>query len=322
MAAPPHGGTARLGRALVLDELFDLSLYRALRETTRGDLRAMLDELIPIETKHFQFWQRFFGIDVSRLDPWRRVRLALLILICRLVGDRAIHLVLEAIEIHGVKKYLALWELYRDGPLGEAVREVLDDELRHEDRVVSESIERRIDAESVRSLFLGFNDGLVEILGAVSGFFAAFQDAASILVASSTVAVAGAFSMAAGAFVASSSEREITRLEADKHAFLGERPAAAGGGASPLRAALLVGVSYLLGAMVPVLPVLLGARTIAVPLLTAGVVTVVVSAILAFLSGMAVRRRLTQNVLILAAAVAVTYAVGLLARTLWGIAVS
>lgn len=48
---------------------------------------------------------------------------------------------------------------------------------------MSESIERRVDPEGVRSVFLGFNDGLVEILGAVSGLFAAFEDAASILMA-------------------------------------------------------------------------------------------------------------------------------------------
>ena len=48
---------AQLGRRLVLDELFDLSLYRALRGLAPGPLQAILDELIPIETRHYQFWQ-------------------------------------------------------------------------------------------------------------------------------------------------------------------------------------------------------------------------------------------------------------------------
>jgi hypothetical protein len=47
-----------------------------------------------------------------------------------------------------------------------------------------------------------------------------------------------------------------------------------------------------------------------------------VSAALAFLSGMQLRRRLVTNLVILGAAVAVTYAVGLAARALWGISVS
>ena len=36
--------------------------------------------------------------------------------------------------------------------------------------------ERRINPERVRNIFLGLNDGLVEILGAVTGFFGAFGD--------------------------------------------------------------------------------------------------------------------------------------------------
>jgi predicted membrane protein (TIGR00267 family) len=315
-------GDARLARALVLDELFDLALYRQLRTIAGEPLRGVLDQLIPIETRHAAFWQEFFGIEIHRLDVWRALKLRLLTLVCRLLGDRAIHLVLEAIEIYGVRKYLTLWEMHQHDPLGKAVHTILEDELRHEDQLVSTSIDRRVDPESIRNLFLGFNDGLVEILGAVAGFFAAFTDAASILVASSTVAVAGAFSMSAGAYVASSSEHEMTRLDQERRAFLGEGSEGAGPVARPLRAALLVGVSYLLGAIVPVLPVALGARSIAVPIVTGALVTVVVSAILAFLSGMRLGRRLTTNVAILGAAVAVTYLIGLAAKAIWGISVS
>jgi VIT1/CCC1 family predicted Fe2+/Mn2+ transporter len=73
---------------------------------------------------------------------------------------------------------------------------------------------------------------------------------------------------------------------------------------------------------VPVLPVALGARNIAVPILTGAVATVTVSAILAFLSGMRMGRRLTTNATILGAAVVVTYLIGLAAKAIWGISVS
>jgi VIT1/CCC1 family predicted Fe2+/Mn2+ transporter len=306
-----------VARALVLDELLDLSLYVELRKTTRGPLARMLDELIPIETKHVAFWKRFFQSDLDRLDWSRRLKLAILTMTCRLFGDRAIQLVLEGIEIYGVRKYLALWESHQHDPLGRAAQEVLRDELKHEDRIVSESIDRRIDPEGVRNVFLGFNDGLVEILGAVSGFFGAFHDATSILLAASTVAVAGSFSMAAGAFVAASSETEVRRIEIGKRAFLRE-PAPTVQPGTPLRSALVVGVSYLLGALVPVLPVLLGARTITMSFLAGAVVTILVSAVLAFLTGMELRRRLLSNVTILAAAVAITYTIGLAAKHVLG----
>jgi len=73
-------------------------------------------------------------------------------------------------------------------PLGAAVRSILEDEFTHEDAVVLGGAERRLNPERVRNIFLGPNDGLVEILGAVSGFFAAFGNSAAVLVAGVTVA--------------------------------------------------------------------------------------------------------------------------------------
>src|SRR5262245_12198766 len=97
---------ARLGRRLVLDEIFDLSLYRALHAIAPSGLRETLESLIPVESRHVAFWQKFFGLPhVTRLDAGRRLRLAILVGVCRLFGASAIHVVLEAIEVHGVKKY-------------------------------------------------------------------------------------------------------------------------------------------------------------------------------------------------------------------------
>jgi VIT1/CCC1 family predicted Fe2+/Mn2+ transporter len=314
----------RLPDRLIRDELFDLSLYQALRRTADGELARVLDELIRVETRHFAFWQEFFGRRVDRLDAGRRLQLALLRGLCRLFGRPAVHLVLEAIEVYGVRKYLSVWDTYRGEPLGEAVRGILEDEFRHEDAIVTGVAERRISPARIRNIFLGLNDGLVEIVGAVSGFFAAFSEAGTVLVAGSTVAVAGALSMAAGAYVAASSEAEVRRTEEERRRFL----ASADDGAppaepdeQPLAAAGLVGFSYLAGALIPVLPVLLGARTAWPSLLTAGTVMVLVSMLLAFLSGMDVRRRILTNVLIMAIAVGVTYGIGVIARAFWGVSI-
>ena len=69
-----HGAAAetRLGRQLVLDELFDLTLYRSLLRVAPAGLRAILEQLIPIETRHYAFWQEFFGLKIATLDLGRR----------------------------------------------------------------------------------------------------------------------------------------------------------------------------------------------------------------------------------------------------------
>ena len=310
-----------LGRRLVLDEIFDLSLYRALHARAPEGLRRTLEALIPIEARHVAFWQKFFGLeDVTRLSLARRLRLAVIVAACRLFGATAIHIVLEAIEVHGVKKYLDVWQRYGDGPLGSAVREVLEDEFKHEDAVVTGEAEHRISPEKVRNVFLGLNDGLVEILGAVSGFFAAFSSTTAVMTAGFTVGVAGALSMAAGAYIGAGSEAELRETEDARRRFLGE-PVSNEPGESALVSAAVVGIGYFIGAVVPILPVVFGARTVWPTILMGGAMIVAVSAIVAFISGMNVRRRIARNVVITGLAVVVTYVLGLLTKRLLGVAI-
>jgi vacuolar iron transporter family protein len=317
--APSHD--PQLARMLVLDELFDLSLYKALRQVTQPDVHQTLDELITVETAHLAFWQKFFDLRLDTLDFGRRMKLSIMMLVCRLFGSTAVHLILEAIEVHGVRKYLAIWREYQDQPLGEALRGILMDEFKHEDVLVTALTERKINAERIRNIFLGLNDGLVEILGAVSGFFGAFGSATTVLIAASTTAVAGALSMAAGAFLALNSEKEVKTTETAKKIFLGEESETAPMEESPLASALVVGGAYITGALVPVLPVLIGAKDALFSVITAGLMVILVSTILSFLSGMDIKRRILLNLVIITVAVSVTYGIGIVAKNVWGIAV-
>jgi hypothetical protein len=131
----PAAVDRKLAKRLVLDELFDLSLYQSLREVASGELRSILDRLIPIEARHLAFWRDFFDLHVERLDLARRVKLRLIVLLCRLFGAPAIHLVMEAIEVYGVRKYLNVWTMYRNTPW-ERRFDILEDEFEHEDAVV------------------------------------------------------------------------------------------------------------------------------------------------------------------------------------------
>lgn len=311
----------RLGRRLVLDELFDLSLYTALHARSEGQLRSTLSSLMSIEKRHFDFWQEAFRVRAQRLDLPRKIKLWVLLLGCRLFGEGAIHLTLEAIEVHGIQKYLALWDQYQDLPLGQAIRRVLEDEFQHEERVVSELVERQVRPERIRNVLLGLNDGLVEMLGAVSGFFAAFQSVPLVLVAAASVAVAGALSMGAGAFAASSSEGEVSEIERRKRQFLGEPDGDTGSRERAATTAAFVGVSYVVGALVPVLPLLLGATNMWASVLAAIFAVVTVSAVLSFLSGMDLGRRVGLNLLIASLSVAASYGIGTLAKTFWGVSV-
>ena len=313
------GSDSRLGRQLVLDELFDLTLYRSLRKIGGQELRKTLDELIEVEVRHFNFWQEFFDLRLTRLNPGRALKLRVIMLLCRVFGAPAIDLVLEAIEVYGVRKYLTLWESYRKHPLGPALREILEDEFKHEDMVVTRLKDRIINPDRVRNIFLGLNDGMVEILGAVSGFFASFGQNTLVLVAGLTTAVAGALSMAAGAYVAASSENEMRRTQGEKIRFLDEEAEVHDQKESAVFSAFTVGSGYFVGAAFPLLPVLFGAKNALWSILTGGSTVLFVSMVLAFLSGMDAKKRALTNLILIAAAVAITYGIGTLVRIVWDV---
>lgn len=310
-----------LGWALAQDELFDLTLFRRLEKISRGDLRRLLKSMISIEQGHLDFWNHFFGLSVTRLSWRRTVKLRTLYILCRIFGEQMIHLVLESLEIFGTRNYLEVWNRYRGTRLGPALKNVLNDELKNEGDAVSRIIERKIDGGRIRNVFLGLNDGLVEILGAVNGFFAAFTDASSVLKAGLTVAVAGSISMAAGVYVAASSEKEVEETERRKTIYLEGEKHADGDGGNPLSSGILVGAFFFLGALIPILPVLFGAKNVVASLIAGGAALMAVSFIVAFLTGMNVKRRITLNLMIMFGAIVVTYIIGTIVRRLWGITV-
>ncbi|HUX35590.1 MAG TPA: VIT1/CCC1 transporter family protein [Candidatus Paceibacterota bacterium] len=309
---------ASLARELVLNELFDLTLYKRFLAFAKGDTSVMLSGLVEVETRHAQFWQDFFKIKIEKLDFLRRVKLEFFVRFSRVFGEAGMHLIIEAIEIHGIRNYLHVWDIYKNEPLGEAVRGILNDEFVHEDEIVSLASSRRIHPERVRDIFLGLNDGLVEIVGAASGFFAAFQTTTAVFIAGFTVAIAGSISMAAGAFGAVSSEHEIEDIQKKKKMFLREKIEEEEA-SSPYVSAAIVGTSYFIGATVPILPVLFGEKSFIYSVLIAMAVAVLISYFLAFLSGMSVAKRITTNIIIIAVAVTITYSIGVFAKGVFGV---
>lgn len=312
----------KIAAILIQDELFDLTLYRRLEKMTEGDLHLMLLELIRIEEQHLAFWKKFFGSHLDTMSFGRMIKYYAIVNFCRIGRASAIHLVLEAIEIYGIRKYLTLWRSYQGSALSEAIQGVLRDELGHEEKIVAGVRARKINPERIRNIFLGLNDGLTEIIGALGGFFAAFRDISSILIAGCTVAVAGALSMAAGSYIAVSSEREVKKMEVEKELFLSGRKTSPRMLESPIYAAMIVGGAYIFGAVIPLLPIFFGSDNIIYPVIAAAGVLLIISSILSFLSGMHTGRRILTNIIIMGIAVVTTYSIGLLAKTFFGISVS
>ena len=76
----------RLARSLILDESFDVFLYRKLRSISGLELQKTLDDLIVVEVRHFAFWQEFFDLKIPYLNFARRFKSWLIVLVCRCFG--------------------------------------------------------------------------------------------------------------------------------------------------------------------------------------------------------------------------------------------
>ncbi len=295
-------------KQILQGELADLALYQALRTRAGGDLAKVLDGFIETETRHVAYWRRALHDQETRLGALGRLRNGVIRAAVFVFGDRAAFLLLEAVETHGIQQYLALWETTTDPELREGLRTILTEELLHEDEAATQG-ERAIRPDAIRNAFLGFNDGSVEILGAVNGLYAALQDPSLVAVSALTVSVAGAVSMAAGAYLGAHAEAELAQKESAKQRFL-DQDDRAPIVASPWRAAALVGTAYLVGASVPVLPFLVGATHPWISILCSGALILCVSALLAFLSGMSLARRVTLNMGVIVCSVLISYGIG------------
>ncbi|TSC61011.1 MAG: hypothetical protein Greene041614_1228 [Parcubacteria group bacterium Greene0416_14] len=280
-----------------------------------------MSELTAIEEKHYVFWQKFLGHAMGSLTLGRRIKLTVFLFVTKIWGEKAMHLLLEATEVNSIRKHLQIWNICAHTEYESMVRAIIEEEFGREDAIIEKLITRKINPERIRNIFLGFNDGLVELLGAISGFYAAFANTSSVVVASITVAAAGAISMGAGAYVALGSQNEISKIEAQKLAFKNPEANVSLTHERLFVSGATVAISYFIGALVPLTPILFGSKNIFLSLACGGILIILVSAVLAFLSGMNARRRIATNLVLIIGAVVLSYGIGIFARNIWGISI-
>ncbi len=309
---------------LARTELYDYSVYRAMAAYETGEIKEMLNRLMTYEQRHIDFWLELGQLKDVRLSMNQRVKLQLMKILRRVGGSKFTLMLLEAMEHYGVTHYLELWYRHRQTAIGRAIREILLEELKNEDELVETSARQQVRSEDVRNMILGLNDGLVEVLGSIGGFIAAFGTPRLVALAATIVGVAGAISMAAGAYASVKSEGEVNRFENAKREVLeeltGDRQVYAEI-ASPWRSAALVGIFYIIGAIIPVAPYWFGASGISLSLVTSLFGIGVISLFLSMISGISFIKKMFENTLIAFGAAGVTYFIGRFAQTLLGTSV-
>ena len=209
------------------DELHDLMLYKELSNIYSDvAIKEKLSSLSAIEGSHMRYWMKI--MEKRGQKPKNTVkgwRIKLFAFLSRIMGVGFIMQVFEAAEQAAVGKYIGFLvdsDLTDDEK--EQLRGIIGDELEHESFFAEQKVSRFNVIENIRDILFGMNDGLVEVLAAVSGFAGIYPLPALVALAGFVVGIAGTLSMAAGAYVSSKSERgvkegQLTRLKLETEAL-------------------------------------------------------------------------------------------------------
>ena len=335
-------------------EMKDYHTYEYLSTLESDEMRKKkLLGLAYMEKKHAEFWKEYLkkrGLEVKEIK-FGAMRKFLIRFVRKMLGLGVISSLSEIGESSAISFY---YDFYKNGDLDEEEREklrgVILDEIEHEKFFMGEK--KKIHAENIRDMVLGMNDGLVEILGAVTGLSAVYFSK-PILVGLSglVVGVAGALSMGIGAYVSVRSQRQVNegirkRLKIifsisksrlrneikDRITELGIPPDTAIRITDEMvedenvidklipveennerRAAIYTGLAYIIGVFFPVLPYFFSPNTLlALPLsiIFAGIALSIVSAIISVISGISVRRKVVEMVILGLSAAAISYVFG------------
>lgn len=289
-------------------EINDSYTYQYLARLEKDKKRKrMLIGLANIEKRHADFWKNYLERRNTEIPEAKfgGVKKFAVWLTRKFLGVRVTVSLSEMGESSAIESY---YEFYEHGDLSEEERKKLKliilDELEHEKFFLNEK--KILHTENIRDMVLGMNDGLVEILGAVTGLSAVYYNNPLLVGLSGLiVGVAGSLSMGIGAYVSVRSQRQVnegsrrklkiildiskrrvteeikTRLvdlgASDKDAReLAEKMSLDGGVVNKLvpeekvnekRAAVYTGLAYILGVFFPVVPYFFAPNTaIALPL--------------------------------------------------------
>jgi len=210
----------RKARWFYRDEIKDSTVYSQLGKKEKDeDIRLFLTRLGDMERGHAEFWRAFAArrgmSDIHYRYPG--YRLLLVRLIRRLFGLPMVVRLFERGEENVIREYrefLRLNEL--DVSESKRLHDIVIDEVLHEEYFSSKLTGMSDRLESVRDIFYGMSDGLVEVLAAVAGLEPVVKTPILVAAGGLVVGISGTLSMAIGAYMSTKAQNEINSRQADR----------------------------------------------------------------------------------------------------------
>jgi VIT1/CCC1 family predicted Fe2+/Mn2+ transporter len=201
------------------DEMEAVMLYSQMAEQEpEPDKKSIYKRLAQIEKNHAKIWAdelKKLGVTPS-FKP--RLKARILSFFGKILGHKSLLEVLEQGEGGAVGGYSSQLGLIEDPKLKKELKKMIPDEKSHS-MVLTEMGAKSTGpmqgerwhqgGDSIRDIIFGMNDGLLSTFSLVAGVAGGVSNNAIVLLAGLAGAVAGAISMAAGAYISTKSEKEV-----------------------------------------------------------------------------------------------------------------
>ena len=304
---------------LFADELRDYYLYTKLAASEKNPvLKSILRNLAGNEMRHARLWSKIARIQSQHsegLSNFSMIKLYFYIFTRKIFGLPFTLTLLSRNEMLNLKRYeritrmvkISRWDKRRFAL-------ILSDERKNAVKIRTLLEKYGGKVNNMRSIVLGLNDGLVEVLAAVSGIAVIAVSPWVVALSGMIIGIAGTLSMAGGVYLSTKSHGLIASEEE------GGSPS----GDGPNKQAFYTGIFYLGGAISVVLPFLFGASGflgIALSIIISCIILALSSAMVAILSNTSTSKRAAETLGISLSAVAITIMLGIFVRFYFGITI-
>ncbi len=259
------------------DELTDMVFYTYLyRKTVDPELKENFRKLATIENEHANFWGQALkstNVNINKIS-YRKLKYVFMKMVRNIIGGSLIINLLEHGEYQSVKKYKEYLDNYtQDDDYRNKVHELIVSEMQHEEIFANKISKSVKNIRKSRDFLYGMSDGLVEVLATLVGLSAIITSHIDIALSGVVVGLSGTFSMTLGGYLAQKSESEykIAMLNR-KHIFSkskGVQQMIDRYSSEATTSALNTALSYIVGAVIPILPFIFFSKFLAVILAVA-----------------------------------------------------
>ncbi len=310
-----------LVRKLLIGEIIDYEVLKHLASQEKEqNLKRLLEKLSGIEASHIRMW-REISESGGRLSVAGRMTVIIKVysylLARRFLGVAFITMLLGKGESYVLERYSTILYSSKLSPERKKLLDrILEDEENAEAVLKAKINKYRGQLNHIRSIIFGLNDGLVEILAAVTGIAVVATSSSVVVLAGIIIGVSGTLSMAGGSYLSSKSHDLIEGNSKESEDNVS--------GGNPLQEAAYTGVYYFFGSLVAVFPFMLGLKGVAgivLSILSVSIVLTIVSTVVAVTSGTSVKKRVMEMLMISLGAVACTIILGTIARIYFGVVI-